>query len=472
MKKRTIIMLGLAVASFATPAQAQFLKKLKKAVEAVGEAVGQPAGQTQTTTTNTTATEQQAAAEEVQDPELKGLYRGTIGTAREQETSVQIHETADTKQIVLDELRGTWCGQFGCGLAFVNTPKNGAFYVNEKGEKVFEVSETSHNRQVMEDMKFGDNRVIDCVEKENGTYVYKALFYDNTGKVVKQMANIRAASRFVDGVAAVVTHPTEFGATPILKHVNVKGEFIFPQLDFKGWYGQPVMRPLCDGLAAFMQKDQGNTVWGFRDATGKIVIPAAYKEVLDFSDGLAAVCQRVGETDKWGYIDTTGKMVIQPLYTICPSSFSDGFALVENKNGEHFFIDKTGKQVKGPFERGVDVQPFYRGVATVQGEWTGSWEHSYTYLYDTSFNKVGYFMRTKFGGTDNQVTRYEGDYLYIWDNVKQYYRVANLKGDLLIDGVSDSFSEGKAAFEKGDGSSRGYVDATGQVLVKFVESDF
>ena len=69
-------------------------------------------------------------------------------------------------------------------------------------------------------------------------------------------------------------------------------------------------------------------------------------ECLDFSDGLAAVCKKVGEVEKWGYIDVTGKVVIPFTYTKKPSSFSDGYALVENKNEEQFYIDKTGTHLK------------------------------------------------------------------------------------------------------------------------------
>lgn len=89
-------------------------------------------------------------------------------------------------------------------------------------------------------------------------------------------------------------------------------------------------------------------VWGFRDINGKEVIPATYLQVLDFSDGMAAVCGKVGEVEKWGFIDTTGKLVIPLTYTIQPKSFSDGYAVIANKEKEQFYIDKTGTIIKGP----------------------------------------------------------------------------------------------------------------------------
>ena len=55
---------------------------------------------------------------------------------------------------------------------------------------------------------------------------------------------------------------------------------------------------------------------GFKDLSGKVVIPPQFDDVGYFSEGLAPV--RIGE--KWGYIDKTGKIVIPPKYAH-PSSF-------------------------------------------------------------------------------------------------------------------------------------------------------
>lgn len=228
------------------------------------------------------------------------MYHGNFGTDGSKKTLVEIHETSATKRIILDKASGIRCGEFSCGLAFIHTPKNGSFYINEQGDNVFSVSDKDiYNQKAMTNMRFSDNRVIDCIEKENGTYVYKAIMYDNEGKVVKQLDNIKKASNFVDGVALVCTNPIKFGDKPFLKYINTKGEFIFPNLNIEGWYEDLVNRPLCDGLAAYQKRsDSGKIVWGFRDINGKEVIPATYLQVLDFSDGMAAVCGKVGEVEK------------------------------------------------------------------------------------------------------------------------------------------------------------------------------
>ena len=63
----------------------------------------------------------------------------------------------------------------------------------------------------------------------------------------------------------------------------------------------------------------------------------------DFSDELALVKTNVEGTSKWGYINTSGAFTIQPVYTIEPGSFKDGFAPVINKEHKTFYIDKSGK---------------------------------------------------------------------------------------------------------------------------------
>ena len=348
MKKIFILCIVMAMCSPDNTNAQSFFKKIKKAVEKELKA---------TSNENQSSKESNAAGQQSTDETLKGLFHGNFGTDGSKKTLVEIHETSATKRIILDKASGIRCGEFSCGLAFIHTPKNGSFYINEQGDNVFSVSDKDiYNQKAMTNMRFSDNRVIDCIEKENGTYVYKAILYDNEGKVVKQLDNIKKASNFVDGVALVCTNPIKFGDKPFLKYINTKGEFIFPNLNIEGWYEDLVNRPLCDGLAAYQKRsDSGKMVWGFRDINGKEVIPATYLQVLDFSDGMAAVCGKVGEVEKWGFIDTTGKLVIPLTYTIQPKSFSDGYAVIANKEKEQFYIDKTGTIIKGPFKYGDDM---------------------------------------------------------------------------------------------------------------------
>lgn len=463
------------------PMQAQFLKNLKKAVDNVSKEVekvtGNSLGNNSSQSIKLNTTQQK-------NEEFDGLPCGNFGTDAAKQTCTFFQETATTKKIVLDETYGMLCGDFSCGLAFIHTTKNGSFYINEKGNKVFEVSNKSlYNFRDMEKMKFGNNRVMDCINKENGNFVYKAILYDNNGKVVKVLSNIEKASNFVDGVALVRTHPVKFSDKPVLKYINTEGEFIFPHLNIEGWYDDLVNRPLCEGLAAYQKRLASNKImWGFRDANGKEVIPAEYLEVLDFHDGMAAVCQKVGEVKKWGYIDTSGKLVIPCIYSVKPSSFSDGYAVVLNKNNEQFYIDKSGNIVKGPFKYGdavsERVSSFHNGYALLYQQKAG-YGIGDTFILNTSFDKIAYFKGFDSAKEDNGR---DGGYIlndeYIL-GIDRFgttrYTIISLNGDLMYDDLFSDFHEGKALYitdYQYENRVSSYVNRKGEILIQFVRNEF
>jgi putative cell wall-binding protein len=98
-----------------------------------------------------------------------------------------------------------------------------------------------------------------------------------------------------------------------------------------------------EGLVAFMD-DKGKC--GFVNTSGKVVIPAQYQWVGDFSEGLAPVYINKA----YGYIDKTGKVVIPAQYHTV-SNFQGGLATVSRIYDEISYerhsavIDKQGKIV-------------------------------------------------------------------------------------------------------------------------------
>lgn len=108
--------------------------------------------------------------------------------------------------------------------------------------------------------------------------------------------------------------------------------------------------------------------WGFRDATGKLVIPYKYDGVGYFSEGLAPVrikgvkSQNGNLSNLWGYINTNGKFIIKPKYSDA-RPFFDGLAWVEGSNGK-IFIDKKGAGFK-LYRRITKVLAFSQGYAAV-----------------------------------------------------------------------------------------------------------
>lgn len=62
--------------------------------------------------------------------------------------------------------------------------------------------------------------------------------------------------------------------------------------------------------------------WGYKDATGKIVIQAKFRDAYPFSEGLA----EVEEILLTGFIDKTGNYVIKPCFPIGAGTFNQGTA--------------------------------------------------------------------------------------------------------------------------------------------------
>lgn len=83
--------------------------------------------------------------------------------------------------------------------------------------------------------------------------------------------------------------------------------------------------------------------WGYKNSSGKVVIPAKYDYAEDFSEGFAAVgLQNLGGRITMGFINTVGK-AITPMKYEYVEKFSEGLALVK-LNDKYGFIDKTGKE--------------------------------------------------------------------------------------------------------------------------------
>lgn len=109
-------------------------------------------------------------------------------------------------------------------------------------------------------------------------------------------------------------------------------------------------------LSPFMDFDG---YWGFRDKTGKLVIPCKWIYVDGFHEGLAGIKD---SHDKWGFIDKTGRIVV-PCEWDALKRFSEGLAGVMDSDGKWGFIDKTGMIVI-PCEWD-DATDFENGVAKV-----------------------------------------------------------------------------------------------------------
>lgn len=87
-------------------------------------------------------------------------------------------------------------------------------------------------------------------------------------------------------------------------------------------------------------------LWGYKDLSNKIIIPAKYSMASAFWEGLALVLD--ADNKKYGFIDETGKFVIKAQFEKA-ASFQNGTAIVSKKDDSGKLIsgviDKTGKTV-------------------------------------------------------------------------------------------------------------------------------
>lgn len=284
-------------------------------------------------------------------------------------------ETASTVHLVLEELPELF-SDFHDGVAYVRPDHEKAFYINERGEKLFESNYKGVSSDKDDCPKFYGGVVMEC---PGGSILDKGkvTLRDKSGNTIKEF-DAKECSNFVNGVAMVAVNstPGKMNNSVTVKHVDTKGNFIFPNLDTKAKSYQvreldKLMRAESEGLIAFPSINDDGALWGFRDERGNIVIKPKYAAVGDFHDGAAMFYSH--EAKRWGFIDKSGREIIPASFTKQPSDFDSGLARVETKDRQAYIIDKNGKKVKGPFGWPDDfkdgdlcsITPFHNGYAVM-----------------------------------------------------------------------------------------------------------
>jgi hypothetical protein len=137
------------------------------------------------------------------------------------------------------------------------------------------------------------------------------------------------------------------------------------------WLVCLILLAFCAGTPAQQNESKDrfmfweNSLTGFLDRSGQVVIKAQFGSAQDFYEGLAYVILSDPSSDQTqiGYIDRAGEMVIKLPPNSTGKHFSEGLAAVtiNNKMG---YIDKTGKLViEGKFQ---SLWDFSGGLARVK----------------------------------------------------------------------------------------------------------
>lgn len=541
MKKKLMVLSIALVILGGNNMQAQgFLNKLGKAVEKTTKSLdGNTSKKTtqKSTTTKTKVTKSQSDNDEMLGyEERKKKYRkeppvdscsnlfnidyGTPnGTKDFLAKFANFKKSASTTKVIeLDNLSDIQLGYFHDGRAFVRTRMNGAYCIDDKGNviKHWDGKDKKGSRLLLTGVelmpKFDSGRFIDLVSEEYKT-TGTAVIYDTNFKVIKQIPNVSAVGDYQDGVACYVTKVTGTLADKyVLKYIDVNGNQVFKSLtDQMGQVSitrkdMLFIRPVSEGLVAFCVPQDKNiaasNLWGFRDKTGKVVIPPKYDEVQDFSNGLAAVGTGRIADRKWGYIDTKGNMVIPQKFSNQPSRFDNcGLAMVVNKDMQAMFINKQGEVVSDKYERDL-VTPFCNGKALYTDNKNRHDVYSvntdYVYLIDSNFKTfkyLGNYHLTKYRSEDGAYIYCEGPaakskdlsryaaprsetffrdnkmYISVWN---EGFGLLDDDGDMIIGGLAGFFSGGLAPVRDSYTNPKnvGYVNEKGEWIVKFERSEF
>jgi len=136
---------------------------------------------------------------------------------------------------------------------------------------------------------------------------------------------------------------------------------------FKNYFGTEAPYPFF-GL---------NSLIGFKDEYGEVVIEAQYYDTNGFFDGLAFVMGVEGREYQTGFIDAAGNLVVLLPTAIFGERFSEGFAhvvirewyceyeqeLVHGLSGPYVFINMEGENIFN--QEFLDARPFSEGFARV-----------------------------------------------------------------------------------------------------------
>lgn len=166
---------------------------------------------------------------------------------------------------------------------------------------------------------------------------------DATGKVVLSSEDnyqVAALRPFNQGMAPALCYSEALNFAGAWGFMDRSGKMVIPA-QYKDFYvGGPLTeyKVFNDGIAVVQSMDGK---WGGINKNGATVIPFAYDSLRLFHEGLAAAKQG----GKWGVIDTANRVVVPFQYDTL-SGYNEGLC-VAVKNGRAFCIDRYGNEVPG-----------------------------------------------------------------------------------------------------------------------------
>ena len=377
---------------------------------------------------------------------------------------ITIHETANTKEIVVQTLEYIKFTQIMDDAFLVYEDGTGeTWIINSQGDQLahLQLSEIPNGflegRTAVKLYGKDDYVLIDSfgtlypIEKPKGT------------------SKVKEVSRFVDGVAMIKFYSSSDYENRWC-YIDPFGKILNFSLSTRD-YSRNVIEPypLCDGRR--LHQDAKSSLYGFLNEKMEVVIPLQFRDASSFSEGLAAVSIARGHDELWGFIDTDGNWVIPPKFSVRPGSFHDGFAAVTKKNGTRVYINTSGEVCSEEFLSAYD---FINGKALVKK--VG--ERDKYYIVDKDLNIIvdknnGLFNPDYCTYCKQTNTIYKEGSIY-WDSGEVLFkanknnRVAPFYTDVAI-----FYTTKESRYYSSESYQPiGIINMNGEVILKFVESEF
>lgn len=207
------------------------------------------------------------------------------------------------------------------------------------------------------------------------------------------------------------------------------------------------------GTAIFPARDSylTDSKWGYIDKAGMFVIQPSFSQAFRFqSNGLAVA----GRGDKVGLIDRTGSFITEPVYSYI-NEYKEGLAVAADGSG-YVVLDQNGKVISQKYQYIGD----YSGGRAAYSVMSQDGSIFYGYLDETGKPAIEpvYMSVTDFEGGRAIVKLADGIHAII-DRDGKTVRTLDIW-------QATGFSDGKAAFKLYPDGKYGYIDSSGEVIIK------
>lgn len=254
--------------------------------------------------------------------------------------------TENTKIVYVDKSPRTMspqlimsCTNFSDGIAAYHDPASGKWgTIDTLGNVVIPPKFTGGYGKRLP-VYVNGHAIVTAPQGERGYHII-----DKKGNIVKKLPNIAEIdnNRYTDEYVGVlyygnIANGSKYG------FIDYNGNVKFPKISNTVDYAKlPVAYGFKEGLSLFV--DQKTKLCGYFDEQGNIAIAAQYSAGFQFAEGVAAVCNK---DEKWGFIDTKGNTVIDFKFSIRPTNFVNGTAMVIRTTDQSVcVINKAGEIVK------------------------------------------------------------------------------------------------------------------------------